>query len=154
MKVDDLDFLIEECKKEFGSENLVEKLRSLLQPSSEDEPGEMTVIANRGVHHLPDYLIRGELFVLSEGSLDFSTPDSAKKDFEACLKVLSIKLKSKRWKRVYLVPFGPTLLSAFVKLLVFRVTGLETVDIMHMGGGTYADIEIDIRRLILEADSS
>ena len=154
MKADDLEFLIEKCKKEFGSESLAQKLSSMLQPSLENEPGELTVIANRGVHHMPDYLVRGELFVLSEGSLDFSTPERARSDFEACLKILSIKLKSRRWKRVYLIPFGPTLLSAFVKLLVFRVTGLETVDIMHLGGGTYTDMEIDIRRLILEAGSS
>ena len=148
---DDLLPLVEACVAKIGAEKFSEACRRMLEDFRPDSV--LTIVANKGVHHLPDDLMRGQLFALSEGSLDFSSGDSVKGEFESRLRNLAFVLRSQSWSRIYLVPFGPTLLSAYAKLLVFRVTGLETIDVMHMGRGAYTDISLDLRALVLEADA-
>lgn len=80
----------------------------------------LTIVANEGVHHLPEEYRRGTVFVASRGSLDFSTPESIRDEFEDVLRDTARVLKSHDWRRVYLVPFGPTTLSMQLKLLVYR----------------------------------
>jgi hypothetical protein len=145
--------LLAECESQVGRVELENALRALLDRPSVVDSSTLTVVANAGVHHMPESLARGTVYILSEGSLDFSTKETASAEFERCLSGLVKILKSNSWKRIYLIPFGPTLLSALAKLLVFRVTGLETIDVMHVRG-SYIDIDIDVRRLILDSGTS
>ena len=120
----------------------------------ESQEAVLTIVANRGVHHLPDHLVRGEIYYASEGSLDFSSVGAVKEQYEGIIRLLSAKLKSQRWEKIYLVPFGHNSLSMQIKLLVYRVTHLETIDIFYNGNGGYYDLEIKQRDLIVSAGDS
>lgn len=153
MVTDRLQGLLLECEEKMGSAEVERVLKLLLSDGRDDEELILTIVANAGVHHMPPDIKRGEVFILSEGSLDFSTKDTIVREFSDCLVQLAAELKRKAWKKIYLVPFGPTTLSALAKLVVFRVTGMETIDVMHVGGGAYVDVEIDARSLILSGAS-
>jgi hypothetical protein len=112
----------------------------------------LTIIVNEGVHHLPDEYRRGRVYVASRGSLDFSTPDTIHAEFTRILRDAARVLKSRQWRKVYLVPFGPSTLSMQLKLLVYRVTDLETVDVMHVPHGPRVDIALSLREIIVSAD--
>ena len=108
----------------------------------------LTIISNMGVHHIPENILVGEVFVASEGNLDFSTPKSIRKEIDRILGRISTKLKSKKWKHVYIVPFGPCIISMQIKLLVYRVTRIESVDLFYVGG-EYVELAIDQREIIV-----
>jgi hypothetical protein len=133
-----------------------EVLRALANLSEHDLDTNfvITIVSNAGVHHLPEECQRGEMFIASQGSLDFSTSESIHDEFERILRRVARKLKSKEWRRVYVVPFGPTPLSMQIKLLVYRICGIESIEVMHIPGGPRVDIQFDLRRLIVESDSS
>lgn len=153
MNDNSLQSLLAECESKIGSVELERILRSLLADESGEDAFTLTIVANAGVHHMPESIARGAVHILSEGSLDFSSKEKAEAEFERCLTGLVRVLKSNSWKKIYLIPFGPTLLSALAKLLVFRVTGLETIDVMHVRG-SYMDIDLDVRQLILDSATS
>lgn len=111
----------------------------------------LTIVANRGVHHLPENLVSGELFFASEGNLDFSSDESIQKEHEKVLSAVAEKLKSKNWESVYLVPFGPNTLSMQIKLLVYRITRLETKDLFYTDNGKYVVLDINTRELIVNS---
>lgn len=116
------------------------------QEGLEDEV--LTIVVNSGVHHLPDSVIRGEVFILTRGMLDLSTELSANNEFSKALLKLSDKLKERAWKKVYVVPFGPNTLAMQVKLLVYRITHLETIDLLYHKENGYYEININLRKLI------
>lgn len=111
----------------------------------------LTIIANVGVHHLPAELLRGHVFKASVGNLDFSSISSVRAEYRRILKKLAGVLKNKKWKTVYLVPFGHSTLSMQIKLLVYRVTRIETVDIFYDGQGHYYDLSLDQRAIIVNS---
>jgi hypothetical protein len=115
-------------------------------------PDVLTIIANARVHHLPPEFERGVVHVASSGNLDFSSIDSVKAEYEKILRELARVLKSRSWRQIYLVPFGPTTLSLQIKILVFRITSIDTVDLFYDGKGSYHDIVIEQRAIIAEAD--
>ena len=41
-----------------------------------------------------------------------------------------------------------------IKLLVYRVTRIETIDVFYDGMGGYADLELQLRPIIVEADQT
>jgi hypothetical protein len=86
--------------------------------------------------------------------LDFSSIAAVKRQYEEILGGLAALLKKRTWTRIYLVPFGPSTLCMQIKLLVFRVTRLETVDVFYDGRGNYADLEILQRQLIVQSRDS
>jgi len=116
-----------------GRAKVVDMLNHLAvdTPSSELT---LTIVVNSGVHHLADEYLRGDVFVCSEGSLDFSSPASVHTEFRRVLTNTARKLKSRAWSCVYIVPFGPATLSMQVKLLVYRVCGIESIDVMNIPG--------------------
>jgi hypothetical protein len=107
----------------------------------------LTIVCNAGIHVLAARYRRGEVFAASEGSLDFSNAKSIKAEYQRILARTARKLKERPWHRVYIVPFGPTTLAMQVKLLVYRITGMESVDVAHLGGSARVDIQIDLRRI-------
>ncbi|MBD3617856.1 MAG: hypothetical protein HUJ28_00025 [Chromatiales bacterium] len=149
MNSNELSALLEEALRSVGEGRLVEELTRLSKSAVENE-GTLTIIANAGVHHLPEKLLRGQVFNASEGTLNFTSQESTKKEFEMILKKLAVKLKERDWKRVYLIPFGPANLSMLLKLLVYRVTHIETIDMFYCNG-EYMELDIQIRPLVVDA---
>jgi hypothetical protein len=142
--------LFEECLDKLGYEKLKEELSRILSIHNKDDI--LTIIANEGVH--PHSLIhdRGEVYIASRGNLDFSSKEKVEKEFEIVLSELALKLKSKMWKKVYLVPFGPSVLAMQIKLLVYRILHIETIDVLHAGNGVYYDVEINQRDIAINSD--
>jgi len=130
-----------------GEEVLLEKLNQ----SSLESTKILTIICNQGVHPLNDLHKRGEVFYASQGNLDFSDEVQAINAITQVLKKVAKKLKSHSWEKVYLVPFGPAVLSMQIKNLVYRVLHIDTIDILHIGNGIHVDIEIDSRDIAVEA---
>jgi hypothetical protein len=112
----------------------------------------LTIIANEGTHHLPEAFRRGMIYSASKGNLDFSSADKVREQFEGILSQLASLLKSRTWSRIYLVPFGHATLSMQIKLLVYRVTRLETIDIFYDGKGGYSDLQLELRPVILDSE--
>ncbi|NEN90215.1 MAG: hypothetical protein F6K48_15375 [Okeania sp. SIO3H1] len=72
-------------------------------------------------------------------------------EFNQILIKVAQKLKSKPWKKVYLVPFGPAVLSMQIKLLVYRILYIETIDFLYAGHGVYYDLDINLRVIAAES---
>jgi hypothetical protein len=108
----------------------------------------LTIVSNTGVHPLPLEEIRGELYVASKGNLDFSDENSVNSELDFIIANLLVKLQEKRWKKIYLLPFGHAVISMNIKMVVFRVLRIETADIFYFGGGKYGLIERDTRLAI------
>ncbi len=136
--------LIDAYIAKHGQEALVSKLE--LETSSSYE---LTIIANAGVHPYHSLHQRGEIFIASHGNLDFSAKEAIISEIEAILLGVAIKLKEKRWDKVYLVPFGPAPLSLQIKSLVYKVLDIETIDVLHVGNGKHVDIDIDPRKIAI-----
>ncbi|HEY6220821.1 MAG TPA: hypothetical protein VIV65_12280 [Gemmatimonadaceae bacterium] len=145
----DLKAALQSAVKSLGEERVLNLLRTAsAAPATE---GILTIIVNAGIHHLPMEFERGDVFVASEGTLDLSSPESIRREFHAVLSRTAKKLRERDWTRVYVVPFGPTVLSMQVKLLVYRVCAIETVDIMNVAGGNRAEVAMDLRQLVVDA---
>jgi len=115
------------------------------------EPRTLTIIANGGVHPLQDIHKRGEVFFASMGSINFENVETAENEIKAILASVAIKLKSESWNKIYIVPFGPAILSMQIKSLVYKVLNQETVDVLHAGSGIHFDISIDTRKIAISA---
>lgn len=61
---------------------------------------------------------------------------------------LAVKLRSGRWKRVYLIPTGHPVLSLQIKTMVYRLLRLNTIDLYYKAG-TYFEIDLDQRAIAL-----
>lgn len=139
--------IIEEYIAEFGEDHLSQTLSQRLK--SEDGYT-LTIICNVGVHAIPDSIIRGEKFVFSEGNIDLSGSDIIKQQMSVFLKSLSKKLKEKNWRKIYVVPSGHPMFYANIKLLVYYVTRLETIDLLYVKDGQYLELSIDHREDIID----
>lgn len=138
--------------KDYLSKNGESALLSLITETSPDlEHKTLTIIANGGVHPLQDIHKRGEIFFASMGSINFESKQSAEKELEKILTRVALKLKSESWSRVYIVPFGPSILSMLIKSLVYKILNQETIDILHAGSGVHFDISIDTRAVAILA---
>ena len=136
-------FILDYIEK-YGEEKLVNKLNY-----KSDSNKVLTIISNQGVHPLGELHKRGDIFYASIGDLDFSSEIKATKAMEEILQNTVIKLKSNSWEKVYLVPFGPAVLSMQIKSLVYRVLHIDTIDVLHIGNGLHVDIDINPREIAL-----
>ena len=136
---------------ELGPKRALEILTSAQNSESGDV---LTIISNEGAHRLPSEFRRGMVYAASSGMLDFSTSTRVHEQFDQILERLATLLKSRTWSKVYLVvPFGHATLSMQIKLLVYRITRLETVDLFYDGKGGYFDLELELRPIIVRAIS-
>lgn len=136
-----------ECYVEkFGETAVIEKLAELEVSPDKDT---LTIISNKGAHPIPQSDLRGEVFVASEGQLDFSSIERVKAEYEEILKKVAIKLKERQWCFVYILPFGHITLSMQIKLLVQKVLSIESIELFHMGNGKYENLSISQRPLIV-----
>lgn len=138
--------------KEYIALNGESALMSLITGASLDiEPKTLTIIANGGVHPLQDIHKRGEIFFASMGGINFESKKTAENELNAILTKVALKLKSESWSKVYIVPFGPAILSMLIKSLVYKVLNQETIDVLHAGSGIHFDISIDTRSVAIMA---
>lgn len=144
---DDILIAVENFIHKYGESKLIDAL------SLENHDNTLTIVANAGVHPYHALHKRGEVFFASEGSLDFSSKESAISEIESVLLRVAKKLKEKRWTRVYLVPFGPAPLSLQIKSLVHKILDIETTDILHIGNGEHVDICINPRTIAAKVKS-
>lgn len=136
-----------------GRTAVLESLRKLAEGRQTQE-ATLTIVANAGVHPLATEFLRGEVFIASEGSLDFSSAKSVRHEFQRVLAKVARHLKSREWKKVYIIPFGPGALSMQLKLLVYRVCGIESIDVMQIANGERVDVNLNLRKLIVESAGS
>lgn len=136
---------IEKFIRTYGEDKLVDLV------THRDDQNVLTIISNAGVHPYHALHKRGEIFVASEGSLDFSSQESAVAAIEDVLVRVANKLKEKSWNRVYLVPFGPAPLSLQIKSIVHKILDIETIDVLHIGNGAHVDIGLNPRSIASRA---
>jgi hypothetical protein len=105
---------------------------------------ELTIIANSGMHSIPEEFIHGEKYVVSHGNLDLSSLESIESSYTLALRSLADKLRQRTWKNIFLIPTGPTTLTLQIKLLVYHVTRLSTID-LHYSQGKYFELDLNYR---------
>ncbi|MBU0654244.1 MAG: hypothetical protein KJ914_03825 [Gammaproteobacteria bacterium] len=128
-----------------GVDNLKAELHSIL--GSSDDENTLTIIANAGIHPTEALHNRGTVYIASTGSLDFSSKESSALEIKNILYGVAKVLKSKKWKKVILVPFGPSVLSMNIKMLVYKILYINTIDVLHAGNGIHYDINVDHRKI-------
>jgi hypothetical protein len=143
----DLDTYLKQGIQLFGRDELSKHLAEFNDNFVDLDENVLTIISNAGVHHLAESHQRGEVYEASNGSLDFSSEESVLFEFERILCRLGWKLRERVWQKIYLVPFGPAALSMQIKVLVHKITDLQTIDVMHLGNNRYVDIAIDAREI-------
>lgn len=107
-----------------------------------------TILVNVGVHSMPEYLLNGEVYVFYEGSVDLSSEKNLKEFTDQ--KILSLRefLRTKKWNQIYIVISGHAAMCMQVKLAVYRITHIETVDWVFDGAGRYLKLEVPMRKLL------
>ena len=149
MKPHYLHKLLDEVLKTRDAEQVVAVLEDLLKQSV-PEPAVLTIVANVGVHEIPKAYLRGEVYEASRGDWDASTEEALLLELKAILSRLANKLRSNRWKRVYLIPTGHPVLSLQIKAMVYRLLRFNTIDLYYKAG-IYFEINLDQRAIALDA---
>lgn len=144
-----LNNLFEEAKSICGDDVIESLLKDSIKKSNKNELV-LTIVVNAGVHPISEDILRGEVFIASKGNIDFSSKLSIENEFKSILKNVSNKLQSKNWNKVYIVPFGPAVLSMLIKNLVYKILYINSIDVIHAGSGIHYDIDIDPREVAIE----
>ena len=113
------------------------------------EPAVLTIVANAGIHEIPAGYLRGEVYEASRGDWDASTEESLLLELRAILSRLAKKLRSGRWKCVYLIPTGHPVLSLQIKAMVYRLLRFNTIDLYYKAG-IYFEVNLDQRAIALD----
>jgi len=146
----DLHKLLDQALKSSGRSRLEATLKGL---ASDDvsKNGVLTIVANAGVHSIPETFLRGEVYEASRGDWDVSTEEALLLELRGILSRLVSKLRSRRWSRVYLIPTGHPILSIQIKALVYRVLRLNTIDLYYKQG-SYFEVDLDQRDIALSEE--
>lgn len=148
MKPSDLHRLLDEILASGrDAEQVGTLLRGLLKHNLA-EPTALTIIANAGVHEIPDAYLRGEVYEASRGNWDVSTEEALSRELTVILSRLVNKLRSRRWSCVYLIPTGHPILSLQIKAMVYQLLRFNTIDLYHKGG-TYLEVNLDQRAIAI-----
>jgi hypothetical protein len=134
--------------EKFGTARVLDKLQELEVENASDV---LTIIANAGSHHAPDSIKRGFVYEASRGNLDFGSADSVHEEYERILRGVVSVLKERAWKKIYLIPFGHTTLALQIKMVVYRVTGIDTVDWFYHAPIGYFPLVFPLRQIIVSA---
>jgi hypothetical protein len=148
MQQNEIHKLLDEALKTSGAERVVAALEGLVTPDA-SEVGVLTIIANAGVHEIPQAYLRGEIYEASRGNWDASTEEALMLELRAILSRLVDKLRSAQWSRVYLIPTGHPVLSLQIKTMVYRLLRFNTIDLYHKAG-TYFEVDLDQRAVALD----
>ncbi|WP_257313529.1 hypothetical protein [Geothrix fuzhouensis] len=134
-----------------GPERVSSALEALLfQPGKTNT---LTVICNEGIHSIPENHLHGEVLSATIGNIDLQSIDAILMSYDVALKKVANKLKEKSWHKIYLVTTGPVTLCLQIKMLIYHITRLSTVDI-HYQKGRYFEIDMDYRSYLLNEYNS
>jgi hypothetical protein len=147
VKAIDIQKLLGDALKARGTEQVVNALESLLKPSGVEAPV-LTIIANAGIHEIPEVYLRGDIYEASRGDWNVVSEEALLFELTKILSRLAKKLRSKAWKQIYLIPTGHPILSLQIKAMVYRILRLNTVDLYHKAG-TYFEVNLDQRAIAL-----
>jgi hypothetical protein len=142
--------LVEDFSNTFGEKELEKLLLSRLQQSSGTNV--LTIICDDTLHKIPSHLIEGESFVFSTGNFDTTSEDAVARYLALRTVALCEQLNSKTWKRIRLIFSGHAILAATAKLAIYRVTHLETEDVLYFGEHGYLEINLRLREVLGKAD--
>jgi hypothetical protein len=148
VKPADVHKLLDDVLKSRSAEQVVAALEGL-RKNIAVEPTVLTIIANAGVHEIPQLYLRGDVYEASRGDWDASTEEALLLELKAILSRLASKLRSQRWSRVYLIPTGHPVLSLQIKSMVYRLLRFNTIDLYHKAGA-YFEVNLDQRAIALE----
>lgn len=140
--------LIKEFIREYGEDELKGYLNNRLSNNGDT----LTLIGNEGAHSIPAEYLHGEVYVVTSGNLDLSSKESTLLEYKAAVLSLIEKLKEKRWSKVYLVPTGHTTLVLQIKVIVYNILRISTVDLFY-SKGKYFELDIDYRELLSNGSS-
>ena len=146
MSLDRLRLEIASLAERYGEEVVLGEVRALALKNA--PAASCTIVVNQGMHTIPDHLIVGEKFIFYEGSVDLSSEIALHRFTTSHLERLTVFLKSRKWKKVYLVLSGHVAMCVQVKLAVYRVTHVESVDWVFDGAGNYLKLDIPMRRIL------
>ncbi|MGA8433085.1 MAG: hypothetical protein WB729_24905 [Candidatus Sulfotelmatobacter sp.] len=147
MKDSDLHNLLDKAVESSGTVRVVAALEGLAVAVAPEEHV-LTIIANAGVHTIPQSFLRGEVYEASRGDWNASTEEALLSELSRILSEVVNKLRSKNWKRVYLIPTGHPVLSLQIKAMVYRILRLNTIDLYYKAG-SYFEIDLDQRAIAL-----
>ena len=146
MKTPKTEKLLDDFIEKYGETELA---RILSEKMSGDNSNEdvLTIIANQALHKIPAEHLHGEVYVASEGNVNFVQGADLNHELLKILQPLKHKLREKSWKRVHLVPTGHPVIALQIKNLVYHVLRLNTIDLCYLQGHYY-DIEIKRESLL------
>jgi hypothetical protein len=149
---EELKLLLAECVSVCGADLVRDRLRALLAvPSGVEDT--LTIIANTGVHPIPKEFLRGDVYSASYGNWDVSSQEGLELEFKRILRGLGTKLQERPWQKIYLIPTGHPVLSLQIKVFVYRVSRINTIDLFY-SNGKYYEILLDHRAVLLDGDSN
>ena len=137
--------LVDAFIKTYGEDELAEYLINRLSPGDDT----LTIIGNAGLHTIPKQYLHGDIYEVSAGNLNLATKESTLNEYRRVLIPLAEKLQEKSWKKVYLIPTGHTTLVLQIKLLVYHILRISTIDLFY-SKGSYFELEIDYRHMLEE----
>lgn len=145
---DKLAELVEKCVRLRGTATVEKRLASLLLEPRQPEEAILTIVANCGVHIVPAEYLRGEVYCASHGNWDASSQKAVNDEFSRILRELGHKLRERVWKKIYFVPTGHPALAIQIKIFVYRVARINTVDLFYQSG-KYYEIDLNHREIVL-----
>ena len=149
-----LEHLLDQCVSTLGEEAVEKALQSLVaEESGPDASQVLTIVANAGVHTIPEIYLRGEVYVASRGNWRVENDETLNGQVSQILTGVARKLKERQWRRVYLIPTGHPAVSMNIKLLVYRAIRLNTIDWVYINGEYYL-LTIDQREISIAADAT
>ena len=151
MKTEELHKLLVRAVKSRGRGPVAAALKDLATENNKCK-GVLTIVANAGIHAVPRSFLRGEVYEASRGDWNASSQEDLLIELRGILSRLVDKLRSREWKRVYLVPTGHPILSLQIKALVYRILRLNTVDLYYKAG-SYFEVDLDQRAIALSKDN-
>jgi hypothetical protein len=92
------------------------------------------------------------VYCASHGNWDASSQQALLAEFRRILGELGRKLNERVWRQIYLIPTGHPALSVQIKLFVYRVARMNTIDLFYQSG-RYFEIDINHREIVLGAGS-
>jgi hypothetical protein len=126
--------LLSMCMRIVGKDKVTEHLIRMI----DNHQGKvLTIIANAGNHYIPPEYMHGEIYEASRGSLRLDSELSTKEEYRRILANLATKLRETSWNQIYLVPTGPVTLSLQIKIQVYHITRLDTIDLFYLDGNYF-----------------
>jgi hypothetical protein len=148
-----LSTIVEECVRLRGRDAVEKNLADLIRTAEVPEEAILTIVGNSGVHPIPAQYLRGEVYSASHGNWDVSALQALEAEFKRLLGQLGHKLHERSWQRIYFIPTGHPALSIHIKLFVYRITRIDTIDLVYLKG-RYYELSIDHRQVMLEKQES